>query len=380
MKRFKKVIALITTMAMLLGMSILPASALSTPSIAIDGKSISIPSTYGTPYIDSMDRLQVPIRVISDNLRAKVSWDQASKTATINGMIKIKVGSAEIITPSGIISMDTVPLIKNDRIYIPIRYIGNALGYKIITTNKDGALIADIITKAELTISAAASLTDVMAEIKTLYLAAKPNTQLTINLGSSGALKQQIEQGADVDVFFSASTAYMTALKDNGILDNSTIKNLLINNVVLIAPKDSKVSIKSFSDVTDSAISKIALGEPKTVPAGQYAEQVFTYLNILDKVKEKAVYGKDVREVLTWVETGNVDIGVVYSTDAKVSKKVTVIATATEQSHKPIIYPVAVVKTTKNSDASKDFLNFLTTDSAKAVFMKYGFSIQQSKE
>jgi molybdate transport system substrate-binding protein len=234
--------------------------------------------------------------------------------------------------------------------------------------NKEG-------TNEELILSVASSLQEAMIEVKALYQKKKPNIDLTLNLGSSGSLQQQIEQGAAVDLFFSASTGNMTTLKEKGFLDNTTIKNLLGNKVVLVVPKESKIAISSFSDVLDASIEKIALGEPTTVPAGQYAEQVFTYLNILDKVKAKAVYGKDVKEVLTWVETGNVDAGVVYSTDAKASTKVTVIATASDASHKPIVYPVAVIKTTKNSTAAVDFLNFLSSDAAKAVFLKYGFSV-----
>ncbi|NTV90081.1 MAG: molybdate ABC transporter substrate-binding protein, partial [Clostridiales bacterium] len=215
-----------------------------------------------------------------------------------------------------------------------------------------------------------------MNEIKALYLKEKPNTELSMNFGASGSLQQQIEQGADVDVFFSAATKNMTALKDAGLLIDSTVKNLLGNEVVLVVPTDSKLAVKSFEDVADSSVKSVALGEPKTVPAGQYAEDVFTYLKILDSIKSKAVYAKDVKEVLTWVETGNVDAGVVYSTDAKASKNVKVIAIATSASHKAIVYPAAVIKTTENAEASTDFLNFLSSDSAKAVFTKYGFSIK----
>lgn len=233
----------------------------------------------------------------------------------------------------------------------------------------------NILTKADLTVSAAASLKDALTEIKALYAKSKPNTTLTLNFGSSGALSQQIEQGADVDVFFSASAANVTTLKDKGLLDNSTVDNLLGNEVVLVAPLDSKLSIGSFAEVSDKSVNKIALGEPKTVPAGQYAEDVFTQLNILSQVKEKAVYAKDVREVLTWVETGNVDAGVVYSTDAKISDKVKVLATAPGDTHKPIVYPAAVIKGTDSADAARDFMIFLKSDVAKKVFMKYGFSI-----
>jgi len=225
-----------------------------------------------------------------------------------------------------------------------------------------------------LTISAAASLKDAMAEIQALYLKEEPNTTLAINFGPSGSLSQQIQQGAEVDVFVSASTKDMTTLKDAELLDNTTLKNLLCNEVVLVVPKDSTATITDFSQVVDPAITKIGIGEPTTVPAGQYAVDVFTFYNVMDQITDKIVYGKDVKEVLTWVETGNVDAGVVYSTDAKVSDAVKVLATAPADSHKPIIYPAAVIKASKNSEAAKSFNDFLSSDAAKAVFVKYGFT------
>ena len=168
----------------------------------------------------------------------------------------------------------------------------------------------------------------------------------------------------------------MTALKDKGLLVDSTVKNLLQNKLVLVVPSDSKANITSFADVaSSSAIKKLALGETTTVPAGKYAQQVFKYYNATETVTGKAIYAKDVREVLTWVESGNADAGVVYSTDAKTSTKVKVVATATDGSHDPILYPAAVIKATKHEVATEDFLNFLTTDAAKAIFVKYGFSV-----
>ena len=226
----------------------------------------------------------------------------------------------------------------------------------------------------DITVSAAASLKDAMTEIKALYLAKEPNTNLIVNFGASGALAQQIQQGAGVDVFVSASTKDMTTLKDAQLLDDTTLKNLLGNEVVLIVPKDSTTTINSFEQVVDPTITKLGLGEPTTVPAGQYAVDVFTFYNVMDQIKDKIVYGKDVKEVLTWVETGNVDAGVVYSTDAKASSAVKVVAIAPADSHKPIIYPAAVIKASKNPEAAKDFNDFLSSDAAKAVFVKYGFT------
>ncbi len=235
-------------------------------------------------------------------------------------------------------------------------------------------------TRNDLTISAATSLKYAMDEIKTLYIIEEPKTNLIINYSGSGALQQQIEQGADVDLFFSAAVSNMDALKDRGLIIDSTARNLLVNQLVLVVPLDSSLAISSFADVTSSSVKRIALGEALTVPAGNYAEQVFAYLNILDQVKTKAVYGSDVRQVLNWVETGNVDAGVVYLTDAEASDKIKIVAIAPEGSHKAIVYPAALVKTTKNSAAAKDFMNFLTLDKAVAVFDRYGFHVLQSRE
>lgn len=225
-----------------------------------------------------------------------------------------------------------------------------------------------------LTISAAASLKDAMSEIQALYLKEQPNTTLTLNFGSSGSLAQQIQQGAAVDVFMSASTKDMTTLKDASLLTDDTIKNILGNEVVLVVPKDSTTIINDFAQVVDPAIVNIGIGEPSTVPAGQYAVDVFTYYNVMDQIASKLVYGKDVKEVLSWVETGNVSAGVVYSTDAKASTGVKVVATAPAASHKPIVYPAAVIKASTNQDAAKAFVNFLSSDAAKEVFVKYGFT------
>jgi molybdenum ABC transporter, periplasmic molybdate-binding protein len=225
-----------------------------------------------------------------------------------------------------------------------------------------------------LTVSAAASLKDAMDEIKANYMNEKPNVTVTINYGASGSLEQQIEQGASVDLFISAATKQIDQLKAKGLTIDDTTKNLLGNALVLVVPSDSKANLNDFKGVTDPSIKKLALGEPASVPAGQYAEEVFTKLNILSSIKSKIVYAKDVKEVLTWVQSGNADAGVVYATDAKTTDKVKVIATAAEDTHTPIVYPATVINTSKNVDAAKDFLNYLSGDKAKPVFEKYGFT------
>ena len=122
-------------------------------------------------------------------------------------------------------------------------------------------------------------------------------------------------------------------------------------------------------------MQKLALGEPKGVPVGQYSEQIFTYMKNLDAMKAKAVYGTDVRQVLSWIEQGEADAGLVYATDAAITDGVKVVAKAPADSHKPIIYPVSVLKDSKQLDLAKDFEQFLLNDTSKALFEKYGFTM-----
>lgn len=228
--------------------------------------------------------------------------------------------------------------------------------------------------EVELLISAAASLTDVLNELAEVYKTVEPETTLNFTFGSSGALQAQIEEGAPVDIFMSAAQKQMKALDKGGHILDGTIKTLLLNKVVLITPKDGEIEIKSFEDLTKDEIKKIAIGDPANVPVGQYSEEIFNSLNISDKLNSKLVLGSDVRTVLTWVESGEVDCGIVYATDAFTSDSINIITEAPEGSHKEVSYPVAVVKDSKNPDRAKEFLDFLSTDKATELFEKYGFS------
>lgn len=222
-----------------------------------------------------------------------------------------------------------------------------------------------------LTISAAASLKDAMAEIEQLYTQQQPVT-ITYNFAASGSLQQQIEQGAPVDIFICAAATQMDALQKKGLIINDTRKNILSNQVVLITPKNSKL-VSNFNDLTSTRVQKIALGEPKSVPAGKYAQEVLTFYNIFNQIKQKIVFAKDVRQVLAYVETGNVDAGIVYITDAKVSDA-KIVAIAPANFHSPVVYPVAIIKASKNIDAAKEFINFLSSQSANDIYEKYGFT------
>lgn len=227
---------------------------------------------------------------------------------------------------------------------------------------------------ANLTILAAASLTDVCDEIKTMYETEHPEVTVTFSYGGSGALQTQIEEGAPADIFISAATKQMKALDEEGLMDSDSIVQILENKVVLIVPKDSTQEIESFEDVTGEAVKMIGLGEPGSVPVGQYAEEIFTSLNMLDVVKEKANYGSDVRTVLSWVETGSVDCGVVYATDAYTSDAVKIVCEAPAGSCKQVIYPAGIIKASENAEAAADFLEYIQTEDVMKLFESYGFS------
>jgi len=226
--------------------------------------------------------------------------------------------------------------------------------------------------KDELTVSAAISLKDVLNEAAQLYCSEKPDTVIRFNLGASGTLQHQIEEGAPVDIFVSASEDQMNSLESKGLLLPGTRKDLVRNTVVLIVPK-GKDGISSFQDLARPVVKHISIGEPQTVPAGKYAQEVLTHFQLYQQLKPKFVLAKDVRQVLTYVITGNVDAGIVYATDAKTSAEVRVVATAPEDSHSPVIYPVAALKSSKNPDEAKRFLGFLAGVKAQGVFEKYGF-------
>ena len=226
----------------------------------------------------------------------------------------------------------------------------------------------------KITVSAAASLKDALEAIKPLYENKNPSVNLTYNFASSGSLQRQIEQGAPVDMFLSAATQQMDALQKQGLLLKETRRNLLKNRMVLVVPQDNQ-TINSFTDLTTEAVEKVAFGEPKSVPAGKYAQEILKSLQLTTAIQSKVAYGKDVRQVLYYVATGNVDAGIIYLTDAQISSEVKIVATAPESSHSTIVYPVAVVKDSANPETAKKLVEFLFSPEVKAVFEKYGFEM-----
>jgi len=226
--------------------------------------------------------------------------------------------------------------------------------------------------KVDLMVSAAISLTDALEEIKAVY-EDDHHVELTFNLGGSGSLAQQIRQGAPVDVFISANEEWMDSLEDEEYIVETTRKDITGNKVVLIAGKDSEINYDSVNQIKAEDVEQIAIGNPESTPVGTYTSQILQNLKLWDELESKFVLAKDVRQVLTYVETGNVDIGFVYESDALTSNRIKILATADQNTYDPVIYPATVLKNTQYTKEATDFVSFLSTDQAQQIFKKYGF-------
>ena len=190
---------------------------------------------------------------------------------------------------------------------------------------------------------------------------------------SSGKLQTQIEEGLPADLFFSAAQKQMNALNEQGLMDSDSIVDLLENKIVLITPTGIESTVTSFEEIGNAA--SIALGDPESVPVGQYAQEALTNLGLWDSIQPKVSFGTNVTEVLNWVAEGSADVGIVYATDAATTDRVTVVAEAPEGSlATPVIYPVGIVGASQQKEAAQLFLEFLQSDEAMAVFEKYGFA------
>jgi molybdate transport system substrate-binding protein len=226
----------------------------------------------------------------------------------------------------------------------------------------------------EILVAAAASLTDVLNEISKGYQSKSKNT-VKFNYGPSSALARQIDEGAPADIFFSADLPQMDNLDKKGRLEPGTRNNLLSNQLVIIVPADSKLAISSPRDLLKADVKRIALAKPSSVPVGVYTSKYLTDEGIWDQVKPKIVPVQDVRATLASVESGNVEAGFVYKTDAAVSKKVKIVYEVPIDRGPRITYPVAIVKDSKRKDAARDFMSYVQSLAAKDAFKKYGFVV-----
>ena len=233
-----------------------------------------------------------------------------------------------------------------------------------------GALAAD----SELLVFAAASTTNAVTDVGEAFMK-QHQTKVVNSFASSSNLAKQIAQGAPAQVYISANVKWMNFVEEKGAIVPESRFNLLRNRLVLIAPANSPLGDMQITKDTDllklMGDGRLAMGDPDHVPAGMYAKQALVSLNFWDKVKDKIAASANVRAALALVESGEAPLGMVYSTDAAISKKVKVLGMFPNESHKPIVYPVAMVKGA--GDTAKAYLEFLKTPESMDIFKKYGF-------
>lgn len=227
----------------------------------------------------------------------------------------------------------------------------------------------------QLTVFAAASLTETLNEIAEQYKTVAPNVELVFNFDSSGTLKTQIKEGADCDLFLSAAQKQMNALQDEDLINTGTRVDLLENKVVLAVPEGNPADIQSFEDIGTDQCKRIALGN-EDVPVGSYSVEILTNLGILDELEggNKITYGSNVKEVTTQVKEAAADCGIVYATDAY-SAGLETVDEATADECRQVIYPAALTASTAHAEEAQAFLDYLTTDDAAAIFESVGFAM-----
>lgn len=226
---------------------------------------------------------------------------------------------------------------------------------------------------AEITVSAAASLTNAFKEIGAAYEKEHPDDKVLFNFAASDPLVQQISKGAPVDVFASADQEAMDKADSLKLLAPDSRKNFVANTLVLITPVNGKHVIKGLNDLQQAAVTRVTLGNPASVPVGRYTRGALEQARLWSVVEPKAIYGTSVRQSLDYVARGEVDAGFVYATDAAVQKdKVTVVATIPTTT--PITYPIALIARGPQPEAGRKFVDYLMAPAAQAVLAKYGFS------
>mgnify|MGYP001578842979 CR=1 FL=1 len=238
------------------------------------------------------------------------------------------------------------------------------------------ALLASPVAHAQdLTVAVAASLQDALEAMKTDIAAELPATAIHVSPGASGMIQQQILQGAPIDVFLSAAAKPVNELEQQKQLSPGTLKVFLNNDLVLIAPEKS--TLHAITDIKDAKVKRIALGEPRTVPAGDYASQTLKSLKLFDTLTPKFVFGKDVRQVLSYVARGEVDAGFVYKSDLQsaAAKGVKIIEEASADSHDPIQYSMTVIASSKQQDKAKKLLSYFEGPKAAVIWKKFGFQV-----
>lgn len=237
-----------------------------------------------------------------------------------------------------------------------------------------GAWFARPADAVEINVSAAASLSDALQQIARAYEATSGD-RIVLNLGASSLLARQIEEGAPADLFLSADESKMDSLAKKGLLLPGTRTSVLGNILVVVVPIDSRLKIAAPADLASASIRALALAEPQTVPAGIYAKEYLQRAGVWRKVADRVVPTENVRAALAAVEAGNADAGIVYRTDAEISKKARVAYAVSEAEGPKIAYPFAALAGTRHPEEARRFLAYLSSRPALDVFRRYGFLV-----
>jgi molybdate transport system substrate-binding protein len=239
---------------------------------------------------------------------------------------------------------------------------------------------AGLVRAQEITVSAAISLKEALIKLGKPFEARQKGARVQFNFGASGDLVRQIVGGAPVDVFASAGLKEMDELEQKGFTAPGTRMNFAGNTVVLAVPAASTLRLEAFSDLARKEVKKIAIGNPQTVPAGRYAEQVLKGLQLWEPLKDKLIFAENVRQVLDYVARGEVDAGLVYATDAATrARDLKKVLPAPEGSYQPVVYPIASLKGSKNEGLARAFIAWVISPEGKRILERYGFKTMADK-
>ena len=226
----------------------------------------------------------------------------------------------------------------------------------------------------EITLSVAISMKDAVEELGRGFMSARTGVTLRYNFGSSGELQKQIEAGAPVDLFISAAQRQMDELEKKALIVAGSRRVFARNVLTVVKPADSKFDISKPADLLDARVSRIVVGNPKTVPAGQYAEESLRSLGLWDRLQPKLVFSENVRQALDYVARGEVDAGFVYTTDAAIrGQQVKEAFRPAEDTYRPVLYPVAVVAGARQASLAQAFLDLLVSREGRSVLGRFGF-------
>ncbi|KKG12041.1 molybdate ABC transporter substrate-binding protein [Methanosarcina sp. 2.H.A.1B.4] len=225
-----------------------------------------------------------------------------------------------------------------------------------------------------LTVSAAASLTEAFTDMESRFEAENPGIDVKMNFAGSGNLRMQIEGGAPIDVFASADQNHMDILSGEELIENSSRKDFAQNSLVLIVPATSTLNITGLEDLTAPEVDKISIGNPDTAPVGKYAHFALTEAGLWNQLENRTILAEDVKQVLVYVERGEVDAGFVYMTDAKTAEPGTIKIIASVPVSTPVSYPIAVVSSSEHKEEAQEFLDFVAGEEGQEILEEYGFT------